>query len=196
MSTSKDLFEGVVKEIQKSQIGPKDLSIWGGNIPEAEIGKFLEGWDNLPEMPYRIWEYVSDIVFEKVTLPNEPALLQRGRLFGEGGDLELRRHGREFLWRFVGPAKVHPPTGYDAQDYWESHAGVTFYQREATALLWGERKQDRWADDRVGSAFLTYPANDTWSRVQLHYRTYSRAGRIQFVWYIGLSGWKEDTNDH
>jgi len=144
-------------------------------------------------MSYRIWEYVSEIAFEKETLPQNAALLERGRLFGSGGDLELRRDGATFAWRFIGPAGVQPPTGKcNAQDYWGSDPQAMFHQREETALLWGKRNGETWVEDRVGAARLNYPATD--ERVQIHYRTYSRAGRVEFVWLTSLSEWKEADN--
>jgi len=189
----------LVAEAQTSQVGQKDLSIWGGRCTEKDLLPFLESWSKQAQMPYRIWEYVSGIVFEKEKSPSakDVVLLQRGRLFGEGGDLEVRRDGAEFSWRFVGPAGVQPPGGYSAKDYWASHHNVedvTYFQDEATALLWGEweEKKEKWHDDRVGAADLKYPTSG--KRVQVHYKTFSRGGRIAFVWYTGLSEWKEEDN--
>jgi len=188
-------FTTLVEQVTKSQVGKEALSIWGGRCAESDLMKFLEQWNNLAQMPYRIWEYASDIAFEKDSLPDNAVLLQRGRLFGEGGDLEVRRDGAEFAWRFVGPADAKLPDGkYDAHNYWGDHSGVVFFQEKASALLWGERneKKGKWYDDRVGAAELNYPTSG--KRVQIHYKTFSRAGRVQFVWYTGLSEWKEDDN--
>lgn len=188
-------FRRVVEEVQRSQVGQEELSIWGGRVSEADVCDFLKGWKRLGKMPYRIWEYVSEIVFERDSLPNKLALLERGRLFGEGGDLELRRDGQEFTWRFIGPAGVKPPSGdYSMQEYWSNHDGISFYQRDEIALLWGKWNGHRWRDDRVGAARLEYPASAGWQRVQIHYKTFSRAGRVEFVWYTCLSEWKEDDN--
>jgi len=182
-------FAALVKDVKQSQVGKDSLSIWGGRCAESALLEFLKGWD-LSQMPYWIWEYVSNIVFQNKTLPDNPALLQRGRLFGEGGDLEVRRDGADFAWRFIGPAEVQPPDGnYAAQDYWADHTNVMFFQDNATALLWGKRDGEQWHDDRVGAAKLDYPAIG--ERVQIHYKTFSRAGRVEFVWYTGLSEWKE-----
>jgi len=185
-------FEELVQEVTQSQRGQPDLSIWGGLCAESDLPTFLRQWP-LAQMPYRIWEYASEIAFEQDTLPQNVALLERARLFGPGGDLEVRREGTTFAWRFVGPAGVQPPAGdYDAQDYWAKHPDATFHQREETALLWGKRDGEKWADDRVGAARLNYPA--TGERVQAHYRTFSRAGRVEFVWFADLREWKEADN--
>ena len=185
-------FAEVAKAVQHPHVGKESLSIWGGRIREGDVRKFLEMWPTISGMPYRIWEYASHIVFEKYTLPEDLYLLQRGRLFGEGGDLELRRDGQDFSWRYIGPAGVSPPEGCEAQSYWELHPKVSFHQREESVMLWGRREEDRWADARVGRAFLTYPANSTWERVLLRYRAYSKTGRVQFVWYLALNEWKEE----
>lgn len=185
-------FEELVQEVTQSQCRQADLSIWGGRCAECNLLEFLQKWP-LAQMPYRIWEYASEIAFEQNTLPQNVALLERARLFGPGGDLELRRDGTAFAWRFVGSADVQPPAGdYGAQDYWAGHPQVTFQQREETALLWGKRDGGKWADDRVGAATLNYPA--TSERVQVCYKTFSRAGRVEFVWFTGLSEWKEADN--
>ncbi len=187
-------FDKLVQEVRQSQIGQAALSIWGGRCAESDLLTFIQQWP-LDQIPYRIWEYASEVTFERKSLPKNVALLERGRLFGEGGDLEVRRDGQEFVWRFIGPAGVRPPAGdYGAQDYWADHSGATFYQRGETALLWGKRDGSRWYDDRVGAARLEYPAPSEWSRVQIAYWAFSRAGRVEFVWYTGLSEWKEDDN--
>ncbi len=186
-------FSDVIKEVQSSQVGKESLSIWGGRVPEMELRDFLSAWEKLAQMPYRIWEYVSEIHFEMNSMSNEPALLQRGRLFGGGGDMELRRDGHEFIWRFIGPAGVEPPEGsYDAESYWNAHDDETFHCYEEAALLWGQWDGSRWVDDRVSAATLEYPAAG--KRVKLEYKSYSRAGHVAFVWFTGLSEWKEDND--
>jgi hypothetical protein len=185
-------FSQLVQEVNQPQVGKDHLTILGGICAENDLNTFLQQWDLL-QMPYRIWEYVSEIVFEKGTLPQNVALLERGRLFGPGGDLELRRDGATFAWRFIGQAGVQALTeDANTRNYWTDHPHVTFHQREETALLWGRWNGETWTEDRVGAARLNYPANG--ERVQIHYRTYSRAGRVEFVWLTGLSEWKEADN--
>ncbi|RME57582.1 hypothetical protein D6779_08390 [Candidatus Parcubacteria bacterium] len=191
-------FAEIVEQVKQSPVGKESLSIWGGRCAESDLLKFLEQWNNLTQMPYRIWEYASNIVFQKGTLPKDAILLQRGRLFGEGGDLEVRRDGQEFAWRFVGPAGEQPPDGeYRAENYWEAHPDTVFFEEKTSALLWGawQESDDQWKDDRVGAAKLDYPDADGWKRVQIDYTTFSQEGRVCFVWYTGLSEWKEKNND-
>ena len=182
-------FKKMVDEVCRSRCGPSDLTILGGQCANSDLLKFLEQWD-LAGMPFRVWEYVSKVVFEEGTLPQNIALLERGRIFGEGGDLMLRRDGTAFDWRFVGPAGIKPPPDeYGTRDYWKDHPEVTFHQYNETVLLWGEWNGKNWAEDRVAAAMLNYPA--TGRRIQLHYQVFSRAGRVEFVWYKGFSEWKE-----
>ena len=194
-------FATLVKEVQQPRYGRSDLSIWGGRCKEEDLLTFLQGWP-LETIPYRIWEYVSEIEFDRDTLPNNPVLLERGRLFGEGGDLEIRRDGNTFLWRFIGPAGVRPPEGpYDARDFWATHSEeqthrqeeVRFHRREESVLLWGkfEPEKGRWEESRVGAARLEYPAAG--ERIRLRYYAFSRAGRVEFVWFTGLEDDKEDS---
>ncbi len=187
-------FDKLVQEVKQSRCGKADLSIWGGRCTESDLQDFIRQWP-LDRMPYRIWAYASEIAFGQDTLPPNVALLERGRLFGEGGDLEVRRDGGEFAWRFIGPAGVRPPTtNRPAEDFWSTHPDATFYRRRETALLWGKWDGNRWREDRVGAACLEYPAPAGWPRVQVEFWTFSRAGRVEFVWYTGLSEWKEDDN--
>lgn len=182
-------FKKIVEEVCQSRCGRHNLTILGGQCAEIDLLKFLEQWDPAG-MPFRVWEYIGEVVFEKDTLPQNIALLERGRIFGEGGDLMLRRNDTTFDWRFVGPVGIKPPAGgYDTQDYWEYHPKETFHQHNETALLWGEWNGKRWTEDRVAAAKLNYPA--TGRQIQLHYRVFSRAGRVKFVWYTGLSEWRE-----
>lgn len=188
-------FEDLVKKAEDPRCGHADISIWGGRCAQNCLKEFISQWD-LARMPYRIWEYASEICFveQNTPLQNE-TLLERARLFGPGGDLELRRAGVVFAWRFVGPAGVSPPAGdYTAKDYWESHPEVTFHQVEEEALLWGERNAGSaiWADNRVGAARLNYPAEG--QRVKINYKVLSRAGRAEFVWFTDLSEYTEGKN--
>jgi hypothetical protein len=122
--------------------------------------------------------------------------LERGRLFGKGGDLDLRRDGDTFRWRFVGAPNVRPPEGYAAKenDFWEQHPHAKFHCYVETTLLWGKREGDRWHDDRVAAAELDYPAPDDAERVQVKYQVYSRSGRVEFVWLIGVDEWQEESD--
>lgn len=192
-------FEKLLEQVRQPLVGKGQLSIFGGVCSEDQLLDFVKGWP-LAQMPYRILEYADRIQFERgeLKLPSREdiALLERGRMFGEGGDLELRRDGNLFRWRFVGKGGITPPKGYDARNFWDTHQDAAFHCYTETALLWGERDSDRWYDDRVAWADLRYPVNGEPERVQVEYKAYSRAGQVEFVWLTELSGWeKEEDNE-
>jgi len=191
-------FKDLVKIVEESRCGHQDLSIWGGRCAQNSLKEFLSQWD-LVQMPYQIWEYASEICFEKNTvlqLQNE-TLLERGRLFGQGGDLELRRIGADLSWRFIGPKEMHPPNGDNsAKNYWETHPEAFFHVHEEKALLWGQWNAEKssWTDDRVAAAQLNYPAPTNWQRVQVVYKAFIRAGHVEFIWFTGLNEYREGNN--
>jgi hypothetical protein len=185
-------FGNLTDEIRQPQCGQKELTILGGRCSESNLEGLFQKW-NLAEMPFRIWEYCSEIVFEKSTIPRNFALLERGRVFGEGGDLMLRRNGIDFEWRFIGPAGIAKPTAdYEPQNYWKTKINVTFHKKEETSLLWGKWNGDQWIEDRVGAAKLNYPVkiSEKEKRLQLNYKTFTHAGIVAFVWFTGLSEWE------
>lgn len=193
-------FEKIIREMSDS-VNRETLAILGGACAEADLRAFIQGWP-LETMPYRVWEYVSSINFEKQTtkdsVPENMTFLEQARLFGGGGDLTLRRDDADFRWHFVGDANMKPPENFPANNFWEDarHKDMAFFRDEQFALLWGERQdgQPRWFDDRVGRAILDYPVDPSWRRVQLRYWTFSRAGQVEFVWLRGLEEWKEASN--
>ncbi len=193
MSVNALNFKDLVDKVQKPMVGAETLSIWGGECAADEILALVQQWPGLAEMPYRLWEYSCDIKFEDkaAPLPGEARWLERGRLFGPGGDLALRRDGMRFGWHFVGPKGVTAPAVGQVEDFWTTaEAAALFHQDETSALLWGERKKDfeLWFDDRVAGAKLKYPVAQL-GHLQVKYRTYSRAGRIEFVWWLGLEAY-------
>jgi hypothetical protein len=203
-------FKAAVQELvgPNSEVGKEEIAIWGGELKavdgktlEQVLAQFLDAWD-LPNrrMRYCIWEYTHRIEFNTHTLPGEAEhhLLERGRVFGEGGDLSLRRDGQRFLWHFVGDGKNAKPNGVEISDFWndssELKANHDFKLRpyDQTAMLWGEYRDDlgRWQDDRVGWAKLSYPvsgaeAKKKGKRLRLYYTVFTNAGHVAFVW------WKE-----
>ena len=185
---------------------PKDLAFQGGRIAATALETFLNRWEwaNL-DMPWRIWEWVSDIAFEhEVGAPalanaaaRRPQWLERLRLFGRSGDLELRRDGEHFLWRFVGLPTVNVPAGFGNADYWQAYPERSLTLVSRRALLWGKEIQDdaglpqgQWQEDRVGYAQLIYPEMQGDERVVLEYREYLYGDNLEAVWWLGLERWE------
>ena len=216
MSTSNGYvvdFKEIIREINNpaNHYTREELAIWGGTCAEADMRAFLQGWP-LEKMPYRVWEYVSSIDLEKNTakesMPENMVFLEQARLFGDGGDLSLRRDDVDFRWHFVGETAITPPdvekitiTSADAfqqNNFWDQpqHRDISLLRDEEVVLLWGERYdgQPHWFDDRVARAILDYPADSSWERVQLRYWTFSRAGQVEFVWLRDVEEWKEAHN--
>jgi len=198
-------FEKIINHIKNGEkFGKDNLSIWGGRCAEQDlVDKFLNKW-NLTNMPYRIWEYVSEITFDKNSLPNQKeTLLEHGRLFGSDGDLTIRRDGDEFRWHFIGEPYIKPPQDYQDNNFWDTYSDESFHKWEEKAMLWGEYagtnedNEHYWHDNRVARAKLTYPTNgNTWKRVMISYWTFSQAGQVQFVWFRGLNEWKKEEKNN
>ncbi len=181
--------------------------IQGGRVPVNSVEEFLTAWDwSQLDMPWRIWEWVSDIAFNYQTgrptpTPGDfrrPTWLERIRIFGDSGDLELRRDGSDFLWHFVGQANIAIPTGFGNVDYWQAYPtrSLACYSRQV--MLWGEEIKDTeglpqgvWQEDRVGYARLIYPNMKGDQRVLLRYNEYLYGGNVEAVWWRGLQGWEE-----
>ncbi len=176
----------------------EELAVLGGEFTADRLAEFLAAWD-FAAMPYRIWEYAHRITF---TEPEARALdlLERGRLFGAGGDLSLRRDGARVLWSFTGAARTPAPADFDARNFWRKHPGSELRQHDATALLWGDYSDERqrWHDDRVGWADLNYPCADAGARVagkrlSINYTVFSDGGQTAFIWWKEL---KRDGEGH
>lgn len=194
-----------------------NLTIWGGACKAADLETFLNAWAAVStHMPWRIWEWVSKITFEHSTaIPENLKWLERGRLFGEGGDLSLRRDGAQVYWHFVGEKPQKLPDGFvwasaenkEARfrvfDYWQAPDNaareLTIFDRKA--LLWGQELRDAgqqslgvWQDDRIsGVEALVYQqmsGQGEAGRVQLCYREYVSGGNVEAVWWLGLEGWE------
>jgi hypothetical protein len=188
-------FSELVALVQQPRVGKRTLAIRSGTCGSADMMQVLQAW-GIPGsgMPYCIWEYVSEMLFERNQLPKREILhlLQRGRVFGAAGDLALWRQGERFAWRVIG----HPdsvPTQIQGDDFWDYEPDATFHCYSDQVMLWGEWSEilERWFDDRVARAQLTYPIAHTSERdrVRLHYDTFSRNGVVEFVWLKELELW-------
>lgn len=120
-------FDRLIVELATATVAPEARpSIWGGEFEATttNLSAFLQAWKlEDRDMPWRIWEWVSDIVLEHghESMPDRPDCpeqgrildyLERGRAFGPHGDLSLRRDGGYFLWHFVGPRQTDLPAGF------------------------------------------------------------------------------------
>lgn len=177
-------FEEMVKNVRESLISSQDLTIVGGECQEEDLFHFLREWDI--EIPYRFWEYVSEVNLEEDTLPEDIVLLERGRLFGSDGDLLMYRNRSRFHWRFIGKREIKDSIKENGVSVVYPEGNL--YQYERSALLWGSFKGDRWEDERVAGADLNYPIKK--ERVILKYKAFLSFGQVRFVWYTGFGPYK------
>jgi hypothetical protein len=186
-------FGRAVEELRSpaATVTAGQVEIWGGQVEAEGVLDFLGKWDLASRsMPWRIWEHTNEIRFNEEGLDaKDLPLLERGRLFGPGGDLSLRRDDDYFLWQFIGTF-VAPIQG--AKPFWDQHPGLELKKWDGSVLLWGafDNLKNRWWEDRVGWADLRYPhAAKGGDRLWLHYTEFSDGGQVAFVW------WKE-LKDH
>jgi hypothetical protein len=179
--------------LQEKRITKDDLQIWGREIEEDDLQQFISNWDQL-EMPFVILEEVREIDIRKnydfSTL--EAHAVERIRIFGSGGDLDIRRDAYLFRWRYIGKNKL--PEDVKGDDFWNKNSNKKFFMEEKEALLWGKYNSDRnlWHDNRVAKAKLSYPIDGNPERVKIRYRTLSEEGVIAFVWFVAIEGGEED----
>lgn len=193
-------FPSLVEQMKGDVLSTEDWpTIVGGRCRATELVDWLNGLDLSP-MDIRIWWFTDHCTIGNDGPPRSAELLERARLFGEGGDLDLRRDGEVFRWRYVGKAE-REPVG-EALAYPGEAEESPVYCREREALLWGTREngQGQWFDDRVSGAKLTYPVDrlslsgETEERVKVRFREYTQAGRTIAVWLLDLQGHEEVKN--
>jgi len=187
-------FSDIIVEMSQPLIGSNQLTVLGGKetFSAERAQALLTAW-RIPrsDMPWAVWEFLSEMTpicraNRAEFIPTDLTYLERARVFGNGGDLELRRDGERLFWRFIGePGEQQTPLGFAANNYWDKHT-EHLHQRELTALLWGERDDSRntWYEARVGAANLNYEVPSDWKRVRLHLIEYSRAGVVELVRWL------------
>lgn len=182
-------FKKLIDRMEEDELSAEQWpTIVGSSCPEADLVDWLSALD-LSELDVRIWEFTDRCTIGTKGPPESAERLERARLFGEGGDLDIRRDGTDFFWRYVGWAD-HAPDG-ETLEYPGASEEPVYRHSEQTALLWGERKtgQTQWFDDRTAGADLRYPVAGAPARVQVRYWEYTQAGRTLAVWLRGLEGY-------
>ena len=153
------------------------------------LKEFFKKW-NFSDMQFVILETFKEITFGTDFNKNKigAELIERIRIFGNSGDLDLRRNNHKFIWRYIG--KNNLPEGIDSENFWEKYPDIKFFVEEKEALLWGKYDINRklWHDDRVARAKLYYPVNGNPEMVKICYKTFSERGCISFVWFTKIKG--------
>ena len=192
------------KSLRKLRVlrGKEDLTIVGGMIAEENLLAWLAEW-SLSKMAWQLWETTDELELKHATtVPTkteiELMMLERVRLFGEGGDLTVRRDDEHFRWYFIGPKHATVPGGDETpEDFWDDHPQKKLTRFKGQVILWGawddKSDQERWVENRVGFAKLAYPEPLHHERhVYAHYWEFLDAGQVAFVWMYKLGPKEED----
>lgn len=173
----------------------KRPAVVGGCFAAEKLQAFLVAC-GVPRqgMPWALWQWTDRIDLQHgAGIPGDVDYLDRGRLFGAEGDLELRRDGNRFRWRYVGEHNDALLLSVQAGEFGTSEPAtgadtVQLSPYERTALLWGEDKsgQGKWHEDRVGWANLDYPGMKGNPVVQVRYIEYLLEGNVELVRLLGL----------
>lgn len=178
---SKSNFEEKIDRLFKEKrIAKGDIQIWGGEIKEDDLRQFIGKWDQLG-MPIVILETVEKMVMVNHDLSTlDHGSVDRIRIFGEDGDLDIRRDINCFKWRYIGKNK--DIIEIIRKDFWEENPDVKFFVEEKRAILWGKD------NDRVAKADLSYPVEGQPKMVKIRYKTLSNHGAIAFTWLLAIEG--------
>jgi hypothetical protein len=183
--------------LAEERITKDKIQIWGGEIKENEWQQFINSWD-FSGMPYTIIETFKEIKFTKEFSDHanlNPKTMQRIRIFGKSGDLDLRSDFPSINWRYIGKSDLPSKIKEDkkTENYWDKNEDKEFFLEEKEALLWGKywskhNGRNLWLDNRVARAELSYPVNGSPKRVKICYKTFSERGCISFLWFTELKG--------
>jgi len=190
--------------LQEKLWNKENLTILGGAFEEDKLTEFLK-WPVVDELKYMIGETSDAITINRDDLPeitSAKEYLLRLRIFGDKGDLTIRRNGKKFLWWFVGEANVaqHPTIG-EVEDFFKLNNDAQFWVTDDNSLLWGMRKNDagisnpKFWDDRVAGASLDYPIAKDAERAQLRYRVLSGPEKVEFIWYLEICPYQDDKGE-
>ncbi|KAA3657382.1 MAG: hypothetical protein DWQ04_28240 [Chloroflexi bacterium] len=184
------------KKAHKKRRGKDSLFVWGGkftievddkNISTLE--KFLSAWaaSNAPQFKWMMVEEVSEFYVARAdikTAMQQQAQIERVRLFGKGGDLDIRRDADTIYWRFISEkTKQLPslPAIAQAEDFWADpkNAKKQFARHKQRYFQW--RRDDK--EQRVTHKWVhideTVQELNYLKQVQ-----YLENGRIAFTRYV------------
>ncbi len=163
------------------------LHIMGGKFEDTCLSTFCDAWDKVSDGWFE-WVMVEEVHQFEVkkegklgtAVPTTPFYLERLRLFGPKGDLELRRDGETFHWHFMG----------DVANQWLDLTTFEVKTHPAFVLPEVEERYYQWrkTDERVGGAWLAQVGSDDKNKkgMYLKQRHYLENGRIAFVRYVGF----------
>lgn len=173
-----------------------DLVIWGGEFKADALNDFLSAWGHaLKKLTWRMVELVSsfDVKRKDQDLFDDENDVERLRLFGEQGDLDIRRDGNRFYWRFIAENMDEwPDLGVYLEEDGDFFAVNPKHQFQVVTKCY---YQWRGGDDRVGldlsSYFPQYKHGQGAPGIDLKQEHYLVDGRVVFVRYVG---YEEESN--
>ncbi|MFQ5633636.1 MAG: hypothetical protein ACE5I1_33140, partial [bacterium] len=212
--TAKDVIDATLtrfENAQKNATMADGLNIWGGLFRDENnnFASFIGKWEkHNGQFDWALWEAVSR--FDLVELKDDSNFLppetedfndiERVRIFGEKGDLLVRRDGLDLYWRFIGEkgemwpefdAEPFKPKKYDESESpdGDKFSDYSFFQEDVKYLLWNkyldankkkseQRVSTHWRDSKYAQL------GD--GEMYLHQRHYLRGGRIEFVRYLAI----------
>lgn len=180
----RETFKRVGKHDNDKVVGKDDLTIWGGNFEADQLDAFLQQWSGFT---WCFLESVSAFAVQKAPHTyGDVEHVERLRLFDKAGDLDIRRDGNRFYWRFIGIGGRQPlnPPFAKVDDFWASYPSQQFLRIDRRYYQW------RKGDERVGLDLSKYfpnlkggAADPAIYLKQIHYLD---QGNIAFVRYVDL----------
>jgi len=190
-------------------------AIRGGSLPfsASNLHGLLDAWRlprtatlNGDDTPYVLLEQVDAlklVAVDEITTGSQirldhPDLLERLRIFGPGGDFEVRRDEERLYWRWIEctgdeegrqVADLSTDKQFAGADFWaQTPPPPDLLRHETRLLLWGQwdDKLGGWFDDRVAGSQLSYPGMEGCERVYVHGWEFISNGATQFVWWREL----------
>lgn len=199
--TAQDFIEQAFKDAKtavKERRTAENLFIWGGQFSNnassdgeeaVPLVEFLKAWDsdNSPAFKWMMAEEVGKFYVKPASLPDLMAqhnLLERVRLFGEAGDLDIRRDAATIHWRFISEIQTQLPTlpsWAGTAPFWAEaeNQARSFARHEQCYYQWRRDAQEK----RVSGNWVSdedLAQKDVLLR-QVHYL---ENGRVAFVRYV------------
>lgn len=191
------------READYRLVGAEELTLLGGRADDFAGLREVFDWCGARMAEADVWrsvEWTHRMRLEGVEgcePPPDPTRFVWGRWFGPNGDLEVRREGRAYAWRFVGPAGRdgdERPAGM--RSYFGAGPDVT---AEEPTNVDGPSVRSGLREGPVRTAHLWHPPKDpevagtppeTLSllrdgdgRLGLRFRAYYDRGVVAAVWY-------------
>lgn len=171
-------------------VGPEALTLVGGGADvdgvERLVG-WLRGMGLARWWTFREWTHRMRLQEGLADLDDDLPRLVWGRWFGKVGDLEIRREGSRFRWRWVGARGVRPPedvAGVEV-DFFHHGDGAAPRLRPrwgGRALLW-DRADGRVATADADTTLALLPRE---GRLRLRYVAYDDHGVVAAVRYRSI----------